>query len=165
MPIINLPKSVLLVCLGNICRSPSAEAVLRQKASAQGLKVVFDSAGTANYHTGSPPDKRAIQVGQKLGYDLSHLRVRQIALDDFYRFDVIFAMDKNNLQDLQKLQKTAANQQPTAPLATLSLFDNFDDKAVADPYYGELSDFEQMYHHLQSVADRLIYAWTKELDT
>ncbi len=165
MPIINPPKSVLLVCLGNICRSPSAEAVLRQKASAQGLDVVFDSAGTANYHTGSPPDKRAIQVGQKLGYELSHLRARQVALDDFYRFDVIFAMDKNNLQDLQKLQKTAATQQPTAPLATLSLFDNFDDKAVADPYYGKLSDFEQMYHHLQSVADRLIYAWTKEPNT
>ena len=103
----NFPKSVLLVCLGNICRSPSAEAVLRQKITQKNLDIVLDSAGTAGYHIGEKPDNRAITIERKLGYDLSQLRARQIQWEDFYRFDIIFAMDKNNFNDLQKLQKKA----------------------------------------------------------
>lgn len=155
------PKSVLTVCLGNICRSPSAQAVLQQKASTKGLNIAFDSAGTANYHTGNPPDKRAIQIGQTLGYKLQDLRARQVALDDFYRFDLIFAMDEQNFYDLQKLYHQAKQQDPTAPLAKVALFDSFNGQAVADPYYGDLSDFEQMFAHLERTADRHIALWTQ----
>lgn len=86
-----LPNSILFVCLGNICRSPSAEAVMRQKISERGLDIHIDSAGTANHHCGEHPDSRAIKAGRKFGYDLSALQARQLSLDDFDKFDIIFA--------------------------------------------------------------------------
>lgn len=145
------PNSVLFVCLGNICRSPSAESVMRKLAENQGLNIAFDSAGTANYHTNEAPDPRAIKVGKSLGYDLSTLRARQVVKDDFYRFDVIFAMDENNLANLQKLQ-------PTDGTARLALFDPTG-QAVADPYYGDDTDFEAMFAHIQSVAKQHLTDW------
>lgn len=155
---IHAPKSALFVCLGNICRSPSAEAVMQHLAEKSGLNVLFDSAGTANYHTGEPPDSRAIKVGQRLGFELQNLRARQVAVDDFYAFDVIFAMDKSNFANLQKLQDEAKQSANGRALAQLQLFDP-SGQAVADPYYGDESDFVAMFAHLQAVAQQHIDAW------
>lgn len=145
-----LPTSVLFVCLGNICRSPSAEAVMRAKAQNLGLAIHFDSAGTANYHIGNAPDKRARQVGQRLGYDLSSLRARQICQQDFYDFGVIFAMDNDNLANLQRLA-------PKDSSAHITLFDQL---PVADPYYGTLDDFGTMFAHIDSASNHWLRLWS-----
>lgn len=147
----NSPKSVLFVCLGNICRSPSAESVMRKLSQNQGLDITFDSAGTANYHTNEKPDTRAIKVGHSLGYELTNLRARQVRADDFYQFDLILAMDENNLTNLQKLQ-------PTDGTARLELFDP-SGQAVADPYYGDESDFVAMFAHIEQVVNARLDAW------
>lgn len=146
------PQSILFVCLGNICRSPSAEAVMTKLAKNQHLNIKFDSAGTANYHTGEACDVRAIKTGSLLGFDLSQLRARQVQQADFYEFDVIFAMDNNNLANLHKLM-------PKDATATIMLFDDFDKKEVADPYYGDMTDFEQMYAHIIQTSERWLNAW------
>lgn len=143
------PTSALFVCLGNICRSPSAESVMRTKCQQTGLEIAFDSAGTAGYHIGESPDHRAIKVGKTLGYDLSNLQARQVKHDDFYRFDIIFAMDDSNLATLKKIQ-------PKDATAHIRLFDN---KAVADPYYGNDDDFMAMFNHIEQAADKLLKQW------
>lgn len=148
----NKPVAVLFVCLGNICRSPSAQAVMHTKAKQAGLEIHFDSAGTANYHIGSTPDKRAIQIGQKLGYDLSKLQARQVNVQDFYEFDVIFAMDNQNLSDLQRLA-------PSDGTAHITLFDH---TPVADPYYGTLSDFDEMFIHIEHASNRWLHLWLNQ---
>lgn len=145
----NTPKSALFVCLGNICRSPSAEAVMTKLAQNQGLNIRFDSAGTANYHLGKAPDNRAIQVGRSLGFDLSPLRARQVSKQDFYEFEVIFAMDADNLANLQKI---------APPDATAKVM-MFDDTPIADPYYGDITDFEQMFAHIAGTAHRHLATW------
>lgn len=143
------PKSVLFVCLGNICRSPSAEAVMNALAERNFLKIFFDSAGTADYHISKAPDDRAIDVGETLGYKLSHLRARQITTQDFFDFDIIFAMDESNYANLQKLKP----QNATAEILM------FDDTPVADPYYGDLSDFDIMFDQIERAGERWIHAW------
>ena len=90
------PRRVLLVCMGNICRSPTAEAVLRVKAEQAGLAIEFDSAGTENYHVGDPPDHRSIRHAKARGYDLATLRARQVQPADFHTFDLILAADELN---------------------------------------------------------------------
>ncbi len=147
------PNSVLFVCLGNICRSPSAQAVMGQLAKNQGLSTRFDSAGTAGYHIGERPDPRAIQVGESLGFDLSMLRARQVVKQDFYDFDTIFAMDNANLTDLQKLIPADAG-------AKVVLFDGqFGNQEVADPYYGNMTDFEQMFFHITQISQNWLNLW------
>ena len=132
---------VLFVCLGNICRSPTAEGVLRHLASrtAPGLDIEIDSAATGDYHTGSPPDTRSQRAAKKRGIDISDLRARPIRAEDFERFDLILAMDEANLRDLRALQ-------PAGSHATLRLFmDYAKDKGrpdVPDPYMGKECDFE-----------------------
>lgn len=143
------PTSILFVCLGNICRSPSAEAVMTHIARDARLDIRFDSAGTASYHIGHPPDSRAIQVGKNLNYDLSMLRARQVTAQDFYDFDVIFTMDESNLTNLLKI----------APIDATAKVMMFDDKAVADPYYGDVSDFDAMFEHIEQASRRWIDTW------
>lgn len=143
------PKSVLFVCLGNICRSPSAEAVMTHLAQMHHLVMRFDSAGTANYHIGKSPDARAIQVGKNLGYDLSPLKARQVHQQDFYEFDVIFAMDDSNLTNLHRIM-------PTDATAKVLMFDT---APVADPYYGDVSDFYAMFEHIQQVSHTWLNQW------
>src|SRR4051812_11841210 len=101
---------VLMVCLGNICRSPTAEAVLRKQLVDAGLDalVEVDSAGTADYHVDSPPDRRAIAHGERRGLAMRGLRGRQVGRADFERFDFIFAMDEHNLRDLERLRPAAS---------------------------------------------------------
>lgn len=113
------------------------------------LGIRFDSAGTADYHTGEAPDERAIATGKSLGYDLSALRARQVHAQDFYDFDVIFAMDDANLANLQRL----APQDSTADVRL------FDERAVADPYYGDITDFELMFEHIKKASEHWLTLW------
>jgi protein-tyrosine phosphatase len=134
-----MKSSVLFVCLGNICRSPLAEAAFRAEAERLGLDVEVDSAGTGDWHIGHPPDRRATAVAAKNGVDISHLRARQVTAEDFYRFDHVVALDAQNLADLQAMQ-------PPASRARLSLLlDHVDGRAgeaVTDPYYGQADHFD-----------------------
>jgi protein-tyrosine phosphatase len=134
---------ILTVCLGNICRSPIAEEVLRKKCEEIGLDVLLDSAGTANYHSGNPPDHRMIQTAKNHGYDISHLRARQFELSDFQKFDYIFTMDGNNQEDVIKMT------QNTELKAKVFSFQNFagvhNPDFVPDPYYGTERDFIETF--------------------
>lgn len=126
---------VLLVCMGNICRSPTAEGVLRHYVKINGLgdKVEVDSAGTHGYHVGEPPDQRTQRAALARGYDLSQMRARRVAPQDMEYFDLILAMDKTNLDNLRRLA-------PPDKHDRIKLFmdysKNFDDDEVPDPFYG-----------------------------
>jgi protein-tyrosine phosphatase len=136
-------SSVLFVCLGNICRSPTAEGVLRAIAAREfpGLKLDIDSAGTANYHVGEPPDRRTVAAARRRGFDLAGLRARQVQRADFERFSYVLAMDRANLVELERLA-------PPGATARLALFLEFAPDAqaleVPDPYYGGVEDFERV---------------------
>lgn len=139
-------KRVLVVCMGNICRSPTAEAVLRAEFSKAGLDIEVDSAGTENYHVGDPPDLRSIRHARKRGYELSHLRARQVAASDFERFDLILAADPLNLSVLTK-------RCPREHITKLSLF--LEGDPLPDPYYGEAADFEKVLDLVEKRAAEL----------
>jgi protein-tyrosine phosphatase len=141
-----------MVCLGNICRSPTAEAVLRAKLHGAGLgdRVEVDSAGTGDWHIGSPPDARSQRHAARRGYDLSALRARQVSEDDFHRFDLILAMDHDNLADLQRLA-------PDSPArAELRLFAEVE---VPDPYSGGPDGFERVLDLVEARSQ----AWVENL--
>jgi protein-tyrosine phosphatase len=121
---------LLFVCLGNICRSPTAEAVTRALAERRGLALDLDSAGTGDWHLGAPPDPRMQAAARAAGYDLSALRARQVGPDDFRRFDILYAMDRQNARDLDALRPAGAS-------AELRLFRTHDPEGgrdVPDPY-------------------------------
>ena len=146
---------VLMVCLGNICRSPTAEAMLRQKVHEAGLddRVEIDSAGTADYHVDSPPDRRAVAHGECRGLRMQHLRGRQVERSDFERFDHILAMDEDNLADLKRIR-------PAGSRAKVALLMSFAPQAgvreVPDPYYGGAEDFEHVLDLSAAAADGFI---------
>jgi protein-tyrosine phosphatase len=131
---------VLFVCTGNICRSPTAEGVLRHQAKLAGLadRLTIDSAGTHGYHIGEPPDKRSIAAARKRGVDLSTLRARRVAKQDFEQFDYVLALDRGHFDLLRA-------DCPPSHVARLSLFLSHlgeDLHDVPDPYYGNSKDFE-----------------------
>ncbi len=134
-----MSRSLLFVCLGNICRSPLAEAALRAEAERAGLDVDVDSAGTGDWHLGYPPDPRAVAVAARNDIDISGYRARLVTAEDFARFDHIVALDAKNLSDLEALR-------PVGSRAKLSLLLDHvpgrEGEAVADPYYGEESGFD-----------------------
>lgn len=145
---------VLFVCLGNICRSPTAEGVFRNRLRAAGLedRVQVDSAGTGDWHVGKAPDGRTRQAAQRRGYDLSALRARQVEAADFQRFDLILAMDQSNLRNLQALR-------PANARADLDLYLRRFDLAldeVPDPYYGGEDGFEQVLDLIEQASDALL---------
>ena len=149
------PIRVLMVCLGNICRSPTAEAMLRKKVHEAGLddRVEVDSAGTADYHVDSPPDRRAVAHGEKRGLAMKQLRGRQVDRADFDRFDFILAMDEDNLANLQRIQPRGSRAQVAlllsyAPQARV--------REVPDPYYGGADGFERVLDLVESAADGFI---------
>ena len=147
-----MKSSVLFVCLGNICRSPLAEAALRAEAERLGLAVEIDSAGTGDWHLGHPPDRRAAAVAKRQGIDISHLRSRLVTPADFRRFDHIVALDAQNLRDLRRMQ-------PPDGKARLSLLlDHIDGRrgeAVADPYYGDAGHFDETWRDVAEGARAL----------
>ena len=147
---------ILFVCLGNICRSPTAEGVLRSIAAREypGLKLQIDSAGTADYHVGEPPDRRTVAAARRRGYDLAGLRARQLHPDDLRRFDYILAMDRSNLSELTSRRVTGATAQ-------LALFMSFAPGAsetdeVPDPYYGGVEEFERVLDLCEAAARGLL---------
>jgi protein-tyrosine-phosphatase len=145
-------RSVLVVCLGNICRSPVAEGLLRAHAEARNLHLHIDSAGTAGYHIGSPPDPRACQVARSRGVPIDHLRARQVQARDFERFDLILAADRQNLSDLERLRPPGGR----AELALLLAWAGQGDEAeVPDPYYGRLEAFEGVHALLDEACRRI----------
>jgi protein-tyrosine phosphatase len=147
-----LTVSVLFVCLGNICRSPLAEAAFRAESERLGLDVEIDSAGTGDWHIGYPPDRRAAAVAARNGIDISHLRARQVEPEDFHRFDYIVALDTHNLADLRRMK-------PPGAKAELSLLldhvEGREGQAVADPYYGDDSHFDTAWAEVSAAAKAL----------
>ena len=148
------PVSVLMVCLGNICRSPTAEGVLRSKLEAAGLGAALqvDSAGTSNWHEGEEPDSRSMLAASARGYDLSSLRARQVVREDFMRFDYILAMDMQNFRELQRLC-------PASKQLNLGLFldhGNSGRREVPDPYEGGRDGFEIVLDLVEDACDGLL---------
>jgi len=156
-----LRQRVLFVCMGNICRSPTAEGVTRAIAEKKGLvdRFEFDSAGTHGYHVGNPPDVRARQAAARRGYDLAPLRARQVNEFDFECFDHILAMDRDNLELLRK-------SCPEAHLGKLGLFLEYATRGtsdeVPDPYYGGPEGFERVLDMIEDAADGLLEQFSKK---
>ncbi|GAB6262033.1 low molecular weight protein-tyrosine-phosphatase [Photobacterium sp. R1] len=144
--------SVLLVCMGNICRSPTGEAVLRARAQAASMAIEIDSAGTIGYHQGNPPDSRARAAGEARGYSFKGMRARQVIAEDFERFDLILAADRQNLSDLMAIC-------PDEHLSKLALFLDYADVAedeVPDPYYGGDQGFEYVLDLVELAAEGVL---------
>lgn len=147
--------SVLFVCMGNICRSPTAEGVFRRLVEEAGLahKVFVDSAGTHDYHVGSPPDARAQAAARRRGYDLSNLRGRQFGFDDCLRFDYVIAMDRGNYNRILGLCKAGAG-------ANVRMFMEFakgrKEREVPDPYSGGDDGFEYVLDLIEDAAAGLL---------
>ncbi|WOE32318.1 MULTISPECIES: low molecular weight protein-tyrosine-phosphatase [unclassified Acinetobacter] len=149
------PYKVLCVCLGNICRSPTAEVVLKHFCDEQDLNIIIDSAGTSNAHPDQAPDLRSQQHAAKRGYDLSTLRARQLQLRDFMAFDLILAMDLENLAHIEKLKQIALDQfeekHLKAKIALMSQYDTqYPQQEIPDPYYGDASGFERVLDQCES---------------
>lgn len=137
-----MTSSILFVCLGNICRSPTAEGVTRHLAALEKppLVLVIDSAGTGGYHIGAPPDPRSQDAARRRGIDISDLRARRVAPDDYAKFDLILAMDRANLSALER-------GRPRNSRAELRLFLEYAPQSgleIPDPYYGTERDFERV---------------------
>ena len=140
-----MPTRLLFVCLGNICRSPTAEGVMRHLVAARGLDVEVDSAGTGDWHVGSAPDRRATEAARRRGIELSGA-ARQVRRSDFASYDLILAMDRQNLRDLQRL----------APPGTEDKARLLADVDVPDPYYGEGDGFERVLDIVTTACERLL---------
>lgn len=146
---------VLFVCLGNICRSPTADGIFRELVVSAKLdqKVLVDSAGTGAWHVGKAPDARTVAAARQRGYDLSVLRARQVQLSDFDEFDYVLAMDENNLADLQQMK-------PAHFTGHLGLFLEFGARGnyreVPDPYYGGNDGFELVLDLVENAAQGLL---------
>lgn len=147
--------AVLFVCLGNICRSPMAEGAFRAAAEAAGLKVAIDSAGTAAYHIGDPPDPRAQETARKYGAEIGGLRSRQLVPEDFRRFSHVLVMDHANLANARAIVPDDAVCQPQL---LLDLVPGREGAAVADPYYGGEEHFEDTWADVSRAAAALVEA-------
>jgi len=145
---------ILFVCLGNICRSPTAEGVFRQRLRTAGLeaRIQVDSAGTGDWHVGKAPDPRTRRAARQRGYDLEALRARQVCREDFARFDLILAMDHGNLSDLQALRPDPSRAELDLYLRRYGL----ETEEVPDPYYGGEEGFARVLDLLEQASDALL---------
>lgn len=134
---------ILMVCLGNICRSPMAEGILRDHIEKAGLKVIVDSAGTSGYHSGEAPDFRAVRTLQKKGIDISGLSARQFTVNDFDDFDFIYVMDTSNLINVLNLARSEEDKKKVVLI--MNEVSPNKNQSVPDPYYGGIEGFEEVY--------------------
>ena len=134
-----------MVCLGNICRSPLAEGVLKSKLSSTHFHI--DSAATASFHIGKSPDYRSIKVAADHGIDISLQKARPFQLEDFYLFDKIYVMDRNNLKIIEQLAETSEQRDKVSLILK--------NEEVPDPYYGDESDFEMVFGLLDNACDKI----------
>ncbi|KAF8647945.1 hypothetical protein AX16_006477 [Volvariella volvacea WC 439] len=140
---------VLVVCLGNICRSPMGEAVLKDIADSRGLNISVDSCGTAAYHVGETPDPRTVRTCKQHGVPIDH-HARQIKSDDFYHFDYILASDESNLANLERIR-------PIDATAEIHLWGSYlDGRPIADPYYGGTLEFEAVYQQCVKLSEAFL---------
>ena len=137
---------ILMVCLGNICRSPLAQGILIKKVA---KSTFVDSAGTAAYHIGNQPDPRSINVGKKNGVDISSFRARKFTQEDFRNFNHIYVMDKSNYYDVLSLAQLSEDHKKVK-----LILDN--EQEVPDPYYGELAGFDHCYNLLDKACDQIV---------
>ncbi|WP_144378648.1 low molecular weight protein-tyrosine-phosphatase [Mesorhizobium amorphae] len=146
-------KSILFVCLGNICRSPLAEGVFRDVLASRGLehRFVLDSAGTGGWHAGSAPDPRSVEIAARHGIDISTQQARKVALDDFSRFDLILGMDRSNVADL----KAAAPYEARERIHLFLEFAGDRGREVPDPYYGGAEGFASVYRMIRDASEAI----------
>lgn len=146
---------VLFVCMGNICRSPTAEAVFRQviRQSGDHAWIHIDSAGTHAYHVGNPPDGRSQRTAQARGIQMDDLRARKVDFADFYQFDLVLAMDKQNYQDLMDM---APDTEKHRIKMMMDFAPEHPQREVPDPYYGGAEGFEQVFDMLQQASEGLL---------
>jgi protein-tyrosine phosphatase len=147
---------VLMVCMGNICRSPIAEGVLRTKLQRAGLggQVLVDSAGTHGYHTGEPPDPRSVRVAARRGYDIAPLRARPVRTQDYAGFDWLLAMDEANVRWLQ--EHAPASGAPRIELLLSHALRHAAVREVPDPYYGAEAGFERVLDLVEDACDGVL---------
>ena len=143
-----------MVCLGNICRSPLAEGLLRAKAKEQNLQLTVDSAGTSAFHPGGPPDKRSIEVANNHGIDIQHQKCRQFSARDFDDFDAIYVMDASNYEDVLAMSKNPSDKKKVKLILEMSQPGSR--KNVPDPYYDAKEGFEKMYQMLDAACDAIV---------
>ncbi|NNF18876.1 MAG: low molecular weight phosphotyrosine protein phosphatase [Flavobacteriaceae bacterium] len=151
------PIKILMVCLGNICRSPLAEGILKEIADPE--RVIVQSAGTAGYHIGNPPDPRSVSIASKYGIDISTQRCRKFVSSDFEDFDLILAMDKSNYRNIISLAQDERHYQKVRLLME-ELPDGPDE--VPDPYYGGKDGFEEVYQMVYRACEALLERLRKE---
>lgn len=145
--------SVLFVCTGNICRSPTAEGILRKRLEELGLEVVVDSAGTHGYHVGDAPDPRSIKAAAKRGYDISRLKARRISAEDFERFDFVVALDGEHM----RLMRRSCPPELHHKLYEMMVFaPDAHHREVPDPYYGPADGFELVLDLLEEAVEGLV---------
>ncbi|MBQ4833885.1 low molecular weight phosphotyrosine protein phosphatase [Pseudoalteromonas sp. MMG010] len=145
-------KKILIVCLGNICRSPTAEAVLKARANILGVAIVVDSAGTIGYHEGNQPDSRSMAAGEKRGYSFKGITSRKVCSHDFDEFDLILAADEQNFADL----KTLCSSHFHYKLALFLQYGEQTQSAIPDPYYGGSDGFEKVLDLIEAASDKIL---------
>lgn len=150
---------ILMVCLGNICRSPMAEGILKNHLKKQGIKATVDSAGTTAWHEGEPPDDRSIEVCKKYGIDISEQKSRPFSIDDFDNFDLIFAMDSNNYLNINALSRNGKDLEKVLMIMNVPVPNS--NRSVPDPYYGGRQGFEMVYKMLDEAAQAIINTYFK----
>jgi protein-tyrosine phosphatase len=148
-------KSILMVCLGNICRSPVAEGIMRNKLENFKLNIEVDSAGTSNYHIGENPDARSAKNALKNGIDISNLKARQFKAEDFDYFDIIYVMDEQNKSDVSSLARNTTDQSKVKLI--LSELPNSTYKSVPDPYFGDEAGFQLVYDLLNQACENVAH--------
>ncbi len=146
--------NILMVCLGNICRSPMAHGIFRDKIEREGLNVYVDSAGTSGYHEGAPPDGRQQHTAKEKGIDISDLRSRKFETSDYDRFDIIYAMDESNYRDILQLSRSKEDSQKVKMI--LNEIHPGKHLSVPDPYYGGQSGFETVYTLLDEACEVIV---------
>ncbi len=144
---------ILMVCLGNICRSPLAEGILNHKAKARNLNWQIDSAGTGSWHAGESPDSRSIDVAEKYGIDISHQRARQLQAKDLAAYDILLAMDSSNYQNILKMA-TSKEEEAKVKMIMNYVQPGYNQN-VPDPYY-DSNGFEQVYQMLDKACEEIL---------